>query len=55
MIECRRDLICGAKKPVPFVPPFLVNHKQQFFQPYRPIPGGLRKIGSGKKRFLPLL
>ena len=51
-MESLRDFVCGAKKGVPLVLPFLVNDEQQFFQPYRPIPGGLWKIGSGKKRFL---
>ena len=51
-MESLRDFVCGAKKGVPLVLPFLVNDKQQFLEPYRPVPGILWKIGSREKWFL---
>ena len=51
-MECLRDFVCRAKKRVPFVLPFLVHDEQQFFEPFRPVPGGLWKISSREKGLL---
>ena len=51
-MECLRDFVCRAKKRVPFVLPFLVHDEQQFFEPCRPVPGGLWKISPREKGLL---
>lgn len=51
-MECRRDLVRGAKKGLPPVLPFLLDHEQQFLESDRPVPGGFWEIGSREKRFL---
>ena len=35
-MESLRDFVCGAKKGVPLVLPFLLNNEQQFFESLRP-------------------
>ena len=52
LMECRRDLVRGPEKRIPFVYPFLMNDEEQVFESDRPIPGSLWKIGAREKRFL---
>lgn len=51
-MESLRDFVCGAKKGVPLVLPFLLNNEQQFFESYGPVSGSLRKIGPSEEWFL---